>query len=178
MKRMVQVCVLIVLLGGVVTAVFAHSAALLKTEPANGAVLAESPPTVTAWFAEELASGESSLKVFDTSGQQVDNGDGGVDLNDPDHASMVVTLPALPNGSYTVQYHILLLDGDATDGAFAFAVGEGETVVLPAEPVTDSLPTTESTAEVGGSSAVWFLSGVLAVLLMAGGVFVWGLRRR
>ena len=108
----------------------------------------------------------------------MDNGDGGVDLNDPDHASMVVTLPALPNGSYTVQYHILLLDGDATDGAFAFAVGEGETVVLPAEPVTDSLPTTESTAEVGGSSAVWFLSGVLAVLLMAGGVFVWGLRRR
>lgn len=177
MKRVVQVCLLMMLLGGLVTAVFAHSAAVLKTEPANGAVLAESPPTVTAWFAEELASGESSLKVFDTSGQQVDNGDGGVDLNDPDHASMVVTLPALPNGSYTVQYHILLLDGDASDGAFAFAVGEGESVVLPAEPVTDSVPTAESTAEAGGSSPVWFLGGVLVVLLISGGVFVWSRRR-
>ncbi|MBP6469268.1 MAG: copper resistance protein CopC [Chloroflexi bacterium] len=178
MKRVVRVCLLVVVLGGLVTAVFAHSAAVLKTEPANGAVVAESPPTVTAWFAEELASGESSLKVFDASGEQVDNGDGGVDLNDPDHASMVVTLPPLPNGSYTVQYHILLLDGDASDGAFAFAVGEGESVVLPAEPVVESLPTAESTAEVGGGSPGWFLGGVLVVLLMAGGVFVWSRRRR
>jgi methionine-rich copper-binding protein CopC len=115
--------------------VAAHDAAIIKSAPANGDVLDESPSEVIAWFAEELVSGESTITVFDTQGNQVDNGDGGVDLNDPDHASMMVTLPSMPDGSYTVQWHAVLLDGDATDGAFAFAVGIGQPVSQPAVPV-------------------------------------------
>ncbi len=149
---------LLMLAGGWVTAVFAHDAAIIRSTPANGEVLNESPAQVVAWFAEELVSGESSLSVFDTQGQQRDNGDGGVDLNDPDHASMIVTLPPLPDGSYTVQWHAVLLDGDASDGAFAFAVGEGQSVA----PV----PETASLAENGAGffSSAWIIVGGLVIV--------------
>lgn len=34
----------------------------------------------------------------------MDKRDGGVDLNDSDHASMIVNLPTLPDGVYTVHW--------------------------------------------------------------------------
>lgn len=128
MRYVSGIVLLVLLLAGTATAVGAHDAVITKSTPANGDVLAESPSEVMAWFAEELVSGESTMTVFSAAGTQVDNGDGGVNLNDPDHASMVVTLPPLSDGSYTVQWHVTLLDGDASDGAFAFAVGEGQNV--------------------------------------------------
>ncbi|MCB9419931.1 MAG: copper resistance protein CopC [Ardenticatenaceae bacterium] len=134
MKNFTGIILVVVLLAGMVTAVFAHDATIVKSIPANGEVLAESPPQVKTWFEEELVSGESTMRVFNTQGEQADNGDGGVDLNDPNHAIMIVTLPPLPDGSYTVQWHATLLDGDASDGAFAFAVGKGQSVIPAAVP--------------------------------------------
>ncbi len=161
MRYFVGLLLVILVLAGMVTAVFAHDAAIVKSIPANGEVLAESPPKVTAWFEEELVSSESTLSVFDTTGTQVDNGDGGVDLNDPDHASMIVTLPPLPDGAYTVQWRAALLDGDATNGAFSFAVGEGQT----AAPVV--APTAAPAAEEGSSQPSF---GILAVAII--GLFI------
>ena len=173
MKYVAGTILLVLLLVGMVTAVSAHDAAIVKSIPANGEVLAESPPQVTAWFEEELVSGESTMSVFNTQGEQVDNGDGGVDLNDPDHASMIVTLPALPDGSYTVQWHAALLDGDATDGAFAFAVGEGQSVVSAAA----AAPPTAAAETPGQSpgSIIAIIAVTLFVLLLIGGLVI---RRR
>jgi copper transport protein len=172
MKYFAGTILLVVLLAGMVTAVSAHDAAIVKSIPANGDVLAESPPQVKAWFEEELVSGESTMAVFSAQGEQVDNGDGGVDLNDPDHAIMIVTLPSLPDGSYTVQWHAALLDGDATDGAFAFAVGEGQSVV-PAV-----VPAATASVESSGSSPVGIIAAVfvgLFILLLIVGLII---RRR
>ena len=158
-------------LASMVTAVFAHEVEILKSTPANGAVLDKSPETINIWFSEELISGESSVVVLNRQGNQVDNGDGGVDLNDPDHASMTATLPALPDGSYTVQWHAVLLDGDATDGSYAFAVGAGQTPVLTTTPTT-------ATAEASGTSSTGKLaaSGIVFVAFLLMVVLV--LRRR
>lgn len=156
------------MLGWWVTAVAAHGAVMLKSVPANGEVLDESPAEVIAWFEEELVSGESRITVFDTQGSQVDNGDGGVDLNDPDHASLIVSLPPLQDGSYTVQWHVVLLDGDATDGAFAFAVGEGQSVVQPAVPAA-----APEENQAGPSPSVLVAIGAfLLVLLLVGGLML------
>jgi len=149
-------------------AAVAHEAELLKSDPSAGAVLEQAPERVTAWFNEELQTGPSTLQVFDAEGRQVDGGDGGVDLNDPDHASMIVSLPPLPDGVYMVRWHIVLEDGDATDGAFAFAVGAGEaTVTQPSLPEPqagrDTLP------------AGWLMVGAGAVVLVTVG---WVVRRR
>ncbi|MEJ2747475.1 MAG: copper resistance protein CopC [Anaerolineae bacterium] len=166
MKYFAGTILLVALLVGMVTAVSAHDAAIVKSIPANGDVLAESPPQVKAWFEEELVSGESTMAVFNAQGEQVDNGDGGVDLNDPNHAIMIVTLPSLPDGSYTVQWHAMLLDGDATDGAFAFAVGEGQSVASAA--VTTSAPAVDSSSSSSTSVIAIVAVGLFILLLIAG----------
>lgn len=108
-----------------VRAASAH-ALLVDSQPADGAVLDEAPDRVRATFSEELDSGLSSMRVFDNQGAQVDNGDGGVDLDDLDHLSMVVTLPPLPPGAYTVRWTAASADdGDDTEGAFSFTIGGG-----------------------------------------------------
>ncbi|MCB9423083.1 MAG: copper resistance protein CopC [Ardenticatenaceae bacterium] len=149
-------------MASMVTAVFAHDATVIKSEPADGAVLAESPSEVTAWFEEELVSGQSTMSVLNIQGVQVDNGDGGVNLNDPDHASMIVTLPPLSDGVYTVQWHATLLDGDASDGSFTFTIGAGQ------EAVTSVAPAVATPASSGMSVNVIaaIAAGVLALLLI------------
>ena len=143
------------------SAAFAHEAIILKTFPAVGEVLDESPPQVIIWFAEELVSADSDLTVVNRAGVRVDEGDGGVDLNDPDHASMIVSLPLLPDGSYTVVWQTALLDGDIASGTFDFVVGEVETVPLAA-----------SAAQPGRAPAVGLSAalvvGVISLVLTSG----------
>ena len=158
--KIISITVIVYLFVGVVTAVFAHEVTVLKSSPANGEVLTKSPPEVAAWFNEELVSSESSLIVINTQGVQVDNGDGGVDLKDPDHASMRVTLPPLPDGSYTVQWHATLLDGDDTEGAFAFAIGEGQSVVGTTPSAVDKSNFSTS------SVIIVILSGAISLLII------------
>jgi copper transport protein len=106
-------------------------ATLLRAEPDQGSVLDEPPRQITAWFDQELATGDaSSLRVFDSSDRQVDNRDGGVDLNDAEHTSMVVTLPAsLPKDTYTVRWRAMSTQdshsGHVTAGEFTFTIGVG-----------------------------------------------------
>ncbi len=90
-----------------------------------------------AWFSQELDTGSSSLRLLDAAGRQVDNGDGGVDLNDPDHTSMFVTLPStLPDGRYTAHWAVVsMADGDATEGEFHINIGLVETAVSETMPV-------------------------------------------
>ncbi len=105
--------------------VAAHSG-LVRSQPSDGASLESSPAQVTAWFSEELDSQTSNIRVFDAQDRQVDNGDGSVDLNDLDHLSMVVSLPPLPAGIYSVRWTAASAeDGDATEGEFTFKVTGG-----------------------------------------------------
>ncbi len=106
----------------------AAHALLLKSMPENEAVLAQPPRQVTAWFSQELDTHLSALQVVDAGGQPVDNGDGEVDLSDPAHASMQVTLPAaLPTGAYRVLWTAVSADdGDTTAGEFSFSVGRAD----------------------------------------------------
>ena len=133
---------------------------LLRTDPSDGATLEQSPSQVRAWFSAELDTGMSTLQVFDAEGRQVDNGDGGVDLNDPDHASMVVTLPPLSDGVYTAHWYAVLDDGDAVEGEFAFAVGNA-TVAAGQAPATAA-----SSAAGGGWPLLWVAAGFVGIALV------------
>lgn len=95
----------------------------VKSAPADGASMRQSPARVVVWFSTELDTGRSRLQVFDTGKRPVHNGDGGVDLHDPEHASLIVSLPALPDGKYTVRWRAAVLaDGDIVEGSFTFTV--------------------------------------------------------
>jgi methionine-rich copper-binding protein CopC len=107
------------------TAALAHRPRdiVMQSEPADEAVMQQSPARVVVWFSTELATGPSRLQVFAADKRQVDNGSGGVDLHDPDHASLLVRLPALPEGEYTVRWRAAVFaDGDIVEGRFSFTV--------------------------------------------------------
>lgn len=98
---------------------------LLMADPGNGAVMKAPPAQVVVRFKVELHTAGSRLQVFDGVGRQVDRGNGGVDLHDPDHASLRVSLPSLPDGKYTVRWRAVVLeDRDVVDGALSFTVSK------------------------------------------------------
>jgi len=147
-----------------VNIVAAHSE-LAESNPANGAVLDEPPEQVWLRFTEELDSAGSSVGVFDQNGQQVDDGNGGVDLNDLDHETMVVTLPeSVTNGKYIVRWKAVSADdGDATNGVFAFTIG-GAAAVGEQQPIGDMN---------SNPSPLLLLAGLIAaVLVITGAIYV------
>lgn len=167
MKKRRGIFLLVILFAALIGAfrASAHNVILLRSEPDAGAVLAAAPAEVRAWFNEEIQSGVSKLQVFDASGAQVDQGDGGVDLNDPAHASMVVSLPALGEGAYKVRWQVVLLDGDPTTGEFSFYVGSAGAAAATleasaAQQAEDAQPPSSSRLLIWGGGA-----GLAAALL-------------
>ncbi len=147
---------------------YAHEVALLKSEPANGSILAESPTQVRAWFGEEMQTATSALQVFNADGQRVDDGAGSVDLTDPDHASMLVNLPPLPEGEYRVRWYVVLVDGDTSESAFNFFVGD-EAAASAAGFVPADTTVLYYQAETESESGPWLIIGggvALAALIV------------
>jgi copper resistance protein C len=135
--------------------VAAHTTTVTKSDPAADAVLATAPAQVMAQFSEELDTKGSTMIVKDAAGKQVSDGNGKVDLNDANHQTMLAALPAtLADGVYTVAWHALLTDGDASDGSFKFTVQGGEPlkVSAPAQAAT-AAPTAAITATVVATDA-------------------------
>ncbi len=135
---------------------------LVKSEPQDGAVLGQLPERVIAWFSQELDTGLSALQLVDAAGRQVDNGDGGVDLNDPAHAALIVTLPpSLPAGVYTAHWTAVSADdGDTTEGEFSFSVGE--------EVTTSRISTAETTPTDGSDWPLGWIAVSLGILFLLG----------
>lgn len=101
---------------------WAH-ADLVKSEPAAGAALITPPSEIRLFFNQAVKKG-TTARVLDAQGQQVDNKDGKIDLNDLDHKTFILTVPSLPPGSYTVMWtSVSDDDGDSKDGTFNFAIG-------------------------------------------------------
>ena len=106
--------------------VSAH-ASLVKSEPTDGAMLQQSPPRVVAWFDQELEASASMIGVFNAQGREIDGGVRSVDLTDPNHASMIVTLSGeLSPGRYIVRWKAVSGSdghvGHPTTGEFVFDI--------------------------------------------------------
>lgn len=152
---------------------YAHLVEMLSSFPENGAIVAEAPRVITAVFNEEMQTETSTFRVFDAQGDQIDDGSGGIDLNDPDHASMMVSVPPLAEGAYTVRWRGVLLDGDATAGAFNFFVGdEAAATAANFSPIPDgSEVETTAVANPGANNTIWLVAGILVSALFIGGAF-------
>jgi copper transport protein len=112
-----------------VPVVSAH-ADLERSEPAANSVLERSPEQVVIWFTEPIEAGFSEIQVLNSQGERVDKGDIAIDRNDP--KVMSVTLPSLPNGTYTVAWkNLSTVDGHTPRGAFVFSVGEPTSAAPP-----------------------------------------------
>lgn len=98
-------------------------AAFLRSDPAPNSVLPEHTHQVTIWFSEPLEPDFSEIQVLNTQGQQVDSGNSQVLPNDP--MAMSVSLPTLPDGTYTVVWrNVSTVDGHTLRGSFVLSFGE------------------------------------------------------
>ncbi|MDQ1009744.1 copper transport protein [Streptomyces sp. V4I23] len=137
-------------------------AALISSDPKDGAVVATAPKEVTLTFSEQIAMGDDSIRVLEPSGKRADTaeirdlGSGGtVRYGVPLHAG-------LPNGTYTVAWQAVSADSHPVSGAFTFSIG------APSK-TTVALPDQEA-----GGGVVGLLYGIARYAAYAGFVLLTG----
>ena len=105
----------------VTSAALAH-ANLLRSEPADRAVLATAPRQVRLWFSEAVATELSSVRVLDINGHAVETS--GLRADPAQEGLVVVDLADLAPGLYSVVFQVLSEDdGHLTRGQIVFGVG-------------------------------------------------------
>jgi methionine-rich copper-binding protein CopC len=98
---------------------WAH-AFLDHADPAVGSRISQAPTQVKIWFTQNLEPTFSSVQVQDTRGKEVDKKDAHVDSKK--QSLLVVTLPKLPSGTYTVIWRVVSVDTHKTQGHFEFTI--------------------------------------------------------
>ncbi len=95
---------------------------LVRSEPDTGAVLAQSPQTVTLEFSEALDPDLTKAKLVDSDLAVLAEGPGSID---PENDRILrLQLPALPDGAFNVVWQTRsAVDGHITSGVVTFSVG-------------------------------------------------------
>jgi methionine-rich copper-binding protein CopC len=97
----------------------AHSM-LVKAEPPRRAVLTQSPTQVQLWFNEEIEGDYASLVVLDAEKHPVTEIKPQLAPND--RKSIVLPLPELSPGKYSVKFRVLSVDGHVVESYFDFSI--------------------------------------------------------
>ncbi|MEX0763189.1 MAG: copper resistance protein CopC [Dehalococcoidia bacterium] len=144
----------------------------IRSNPSPNAELETSPDRIIVWFSEPIEPTFSRMNVLDSAGDEVDNGDSRVDPGEP--TAMVVTVPDLSDGTYTVSWRNLsTVDGHTVRGSFLFAVGEplaaGGGVEVADQPLLQS-PFDPWMRWVFFLGAVAFMGGLFFELFISGPV--------
>ena len=103
------------------SSLWAH-AYLVKSAPAQRAVLYRSPTRIQLWFNERLEPKYSSLSVSDADGKPVPTGKAKVSSENPKQLS--APIKPLPPGRYLIRYRVLSVDGHIVQDQFPFTVGK------------------------------------------------------
>lgn len=98
---------------------YAHGK-LESATPAAGSAVDTSPEMLRLTFNEDLESSFSSIKVVDASGAPASKDKAKVDSSNP--RVLMVAVPKLASGSYTVQWAVMTHDAHKTKGTYTFAV--------------------------------------------------------
>jgi hypothetical protein len=113
-----------VLMAGLMALAFAPAAlahaALVKSEPARRAELSKAPSQVRLWFNEKIEPAYATIQVLRQGGVPVVHPPAVVDKDDA--KLLVLQLPQLDPGAYTVKYRVLSVDGHTVDYGYTFTV--------------------------------------------------------
>lgn len=102
------------------TAAFAH-AHLKQQSPAANAQMTTAPHALTLSFSEGIEVKFSGVTV--TGPQQAKVSLGAVKLNEKDNKQLIVPVEqSLKPGDYTVDWHVVSVDGHKTQGQYHFSV--------------------------------------------------------
>jgi copper transport protein len=150
-----------------VPAVAAAHATLLRSIPANGAVLARAPKAVRVEFDDTIRVASGNAAVANDSSASVLPGKPQV----TGHTLVLPLAKSLRDGAYSVRWSIVSDDGHREQGVLAFAVGAGS--ASPSSVLGASTPLTWSDITLrtlyylgllaaGGASVFWLLTRRLA----------------
>lgn len=89
--------------------------------PAVGSTVHAPPAEVRIWFTEKLILPFSELHVLDASRNEVDKHDKHLDPHNGE--VIVVSVPTLKPGKYTVSWRATSVDTHVTSGTFTFELG-------------------------------------------------------
>src|SRR6266851_5425079 len=99
-------------------------AILLRSDPAQDAVLNTPPLQVRMWFSEDLNPAFSTAAVVNAANKRVDKQDAHVSASDPREMDVTLT-PNLPAAVYIVVWRTdSAADGHILSGSFIFTVAE------------------------------------------------------
>ena len=89
-------------------------------EPKVGITVTNSPSVIKIWFTQDLEPAFSTIEVRDAQGNEVDKKD--THLNDKDKTLLIVSMPHLLDGTYTVIWHVTSVDTHRTQAQFKFTM--------------------------------------------------------
>jgi copper transport protein len=153
--RRLAIAILVAL--AVPSVAWAH-ATLVRTDPANGSVLARPPVAVRVVFDDTVQVGPGV--------EAIRNGGGSVLVGRPRvEGARTLVVPVrrgLADGAYSVRWSIVSDDGHLESGVLAFAVGIGR------PPPTAALSAVSTQPKAGAVASRWlFLAGVLGAVGIA-----------
>ena len=133
MNKLLLLIFLILVIG--VPSAYAHPF-LLDSEPSQAVNAPIGTTQIITKYSEAVEIDFSELKVFDSNGNQIDNGD---TTYYEGESSLVITIPPLEDGTYTVTSKVLSkVDGHLVRAAIIFGVGEAQVDVSLLESQDES----------------------------------------
>ncbi|MGC4759106.1 copper resistance CopC family protein [Micromonospora trifolii] len=145
---------------------WAHNS--LKTAtPARDATLSSAPAEVTLEFMQRLDPAFTTIVLTDAAKRKLPTSDPVV----TGAKSTVQVTDTLPNGTYTVAYRVVSVDGHPVQGSYPFTVADPTSSAAPVANVSASTPAAAAVESGGGPSAGVLVAGAalaLVVLVAAG----------
>ncbi|MEU4552008.1 hypothetical protein EV382_2415 [Micromonospora violae] len=139
---------------------WAHNS-LRTATPAQGATLPSAPTEVTLEFRQRLDPTFSTIVLTDAAKRKLPTGEPVV----TGATSTVQVTEALPNGTYTVAYRVVSVDGHPVQGSYPFTVADPTSSAAPVAAVGASAPAVQ--ADRGPSVGVLIAGAALALLVLA-----------
>ncbi|MEU8153316.1 copper resistance protein CopC [Micromonospora sp. NPDC048986] len=140
---------------------WAHNS--LKTAtPARDATVPSAPTEVTLEFMQRLDPAFTTIVLTDTAKRKLPTSEPVV----TGAKSTVQVTDSLPNGTYTVAYRVVSVDGHPVQGSYPFTVADPTSSAAPVANVSASAPTPSAAAQSGGGPSAGVLVAVAALALL------------
>ncbi|RLA21531.1 MAG: copper resistance protein CopC [Gammaproteobacteria bacterium] len=91
-----------------------------RSDPGRRSIVTRPPEVIKIWFSEQLEPAYSTIVIKDKVGEKVTEEAATVDAEDK--KLLLLNLPRLEPGKYTVFYKVLSVDGHVVDSKFKFKV--------------------------------------------------------
>jgi methionine-rich copper-binding protein CopC len=124
-RRVLAFAFVLLLSGFSIVPLFAH-AKLVRSTPANKAVLKESPKIIELWFNELLEDEFNTIDIF-KAGDATSKDRKNLAKNKPkvdakDRTHLILPLDILPAGEYVAEYRVLSRDSHTAPGRISFSI--------------------------------------------------------